>query len=101
MNFVCKAVVNHNAFLFGSFNTDTERQRAWAKSNPICLASRKKLGGLDLVAADQALVVSYIQTNEFDKARELAAYGATNAGQYAAMYQNMPNEIPGFEWVEP
>ena len=64
---------------------------------PYLLASRTKLGGFDLVAADQALVVSYIQTKQFDRARELAAYGAKNSGQYAALYQAMLDELPNFE----
>jgi tetratricopeptide (TPR) repeat protein len=64
---------------------------------PYLLASRKKLSGLDLVAADQALVVSYVQTKQFAKARELAAYGAKNAGQYAAMHRKFLDEIARFE----
>ena len=39
----------------------------FAEAIPYLLASRKKLGGFDLVAADQALVVSYMQTKQFDQ----------------------------------
>jgi predicted extracellular nuclease len=50
-----------------------------------------------LVAADQALVVSYVKTGQFEQARELAINGATHAGPYAALYQGMLKELPALE----
>ena len=69
----------------------------FAEAIPFLLASRRKLSGIDRVAADQALMVSYVRTGRFDKARELATDGATHVGQFAGMYQALLNELPGFE----
>jgi tetratricopeptide (TPR) repeat protein len=69
----------------------------FAEAIPFLQASRVKLSGFDLVAADQALVVSYARTGQFDKARELAEYGAKNAGQFAGLYRNMLAELPLLE----
>jgi tetratricopeptide (TPR) repeat protein len=69
----------------------------FAEAIPFLQASRRKLSGTDLVAADQALVVSYAKTGQFGPARELAAYGATHAGQYASFYQAMLSELPALE----
>ncbi|TSA41699.1 MAG: hypothetical protein D4R57_00195 [Verrucomicrobiales bacterium] len=64
---------------------------------PFLQLSRVKLTGNDLVAADQALVVSFVKTGQFDQARELARNGVTRAGQYAPMYQTMLDEILALE----
>jgi hypothetical protein len=69
----------------------------FAEAIPYLQVSRQKLSGLDLVAADQALVVSYLRLKQFDRARELATHGARNAGQYAPLYQKMLAEIPALE----
>lgn len=69
----------------------------FAEAIPFLLASRRKLSGTDLVAADQALVVSYAKTGQFVQARELAAVGVARAGQFAPLYQNMLNELPELE----
>jgi hypothetical protein len=69
----------------------------FAAAIPFLQVARTKLSGLDLVAADQALVVSFLQTGQADQARALAANGAARAGQYAPMYQRMLEEIPRFE----
>lgn len=69
----------------------------FAEAIPFLQVSRRKLSGMDLVAADQALLVSYARTGQFDQARELASYGVTHAGQYAPLYQTMLNELPLLE----
>lgn len=56
---------------------------------PFLNASREKLSGLDLVAADQALFTSYKETGRFKEARELAENGVANSGQYADYYRQM------------
>lgn len=69
----------------------------FAEAIPYLLASRAKLGGFDLVAADQALVVSYLRLGQFAQARQLATNGVKNSGEYAGLYQKMLDEIPAFE----
>jgi len=56
---------------------------------PYLNASRTKLGGFDLVAADQALFVSLLQTGRTNNARKLAENGVAHSGQYAQFYQQM------------
>jgi len=69
----------------------------FAEAIPYLLASREKLAGFDLVAADQALVVSYLRLQQFGRARLVAANGAKNSGEYSGLYQKMLEEIPAFE----
>lgn len=61
----------------------------WAEAIPFLNASREKLGGFDLVAADQALFTSLVELGRLSEAREIAAYGAGHSGQYARFYQQM------------
>jgi tetratricopeptide (TPR) repeat protein len=61
----------------------------FAEAIPFLLASRPKLGGNDLVAADEALVVSYIKLGRFDEAREIANNGVLHSGVYARTYEQM------------
>lgn len=69
----------------------------FAEAIPFLAAARRKLSGLDLVAADQALVVSFVKTGQFAQAREVAGNGVAHAGQFAPLYQQMLNELPAFE----
>jgi tetratricopeptide (TPR) repeat protein len=69
----------------------------FAEAIPFLQASRRKLNGMDLVAADQALVVSYVKTQQFKLARDLVNNGIKNAGQYAALYENMLKELSTLE----
>lgn len=69
----------------------------FAEAIPFLVISRKKLSGLDLVAADEALVLSYLKTRQFNKARDLASYGAAHAGSYAAKYQEILSQLPALE----
>ena len=61
----------------------------FAEAIPYLLASRKKLNGTDLVAADQALVVSYLKTGHPNEARRLIDNGIAHSGSYAKFYQRM------------
>jgi tetratricopeptide (TPR) repeat protein len=61
----------------------------WNEAIPFLNASREKLGGFELVAADQALFMSLLKTGRREEARQLAAYGVANSGQYAQFYQQM------------
>lgn len=61
----------------------------FAESIPFLHASRQKLGGFDLVAADQALFVSLLHTGRTNEARRLAENGAENSGQYAGFYRQL------------
>ncbi len=61
----------------------------WAEAIPFLNASRQKMGGFDLVAADQALFLSLVKTGRTAEARQLAEHGAANSGQYATFYQQM------------
>ena len=65
----------------------------FAEAVPYLLASRKKLTGTDLVAADQALVVSYLKTGHPDEARHLIDNGITHSGTYASFYQRMLSDL--------
>jgi tetratricopeptide (TPR) repeat protein len=61
----------------------------FADAIPYLIASRKKLNGTDLVAADQALVVSYLKTGHPEEARRIVENGIAHSGQYASFYKNM------------
>lgn len=60
---------------------------------PFLNVSRQKLSGMELVAADQALIVSYLKTGRRPEALKLAEHGAQQAGQYAPMYRNLLAEL--------
>lgn len=61
----------------------------FAEAIPFLNASRQKLGGFDLVAADQALFVSLLKTGQRQEARQLAENGVAKSGQYAPFYQQL------------
>lgn len=60
---------------------------------PFLNASRQKLSGMELVAADQALIVSYLKTGRRPEAVKLAEFGAAQAGQFAPMYRSLLAEL--------
>jgi tetratricopeptide (TPR) repeat protein len=64
---------------------------------PFLLASRKKLTGTDLVAADQALVVSYLKTGRPADARQIVDNGIAHSGQFARFYIKMREELTTME----
>ena len=69
----------------------------FAEAIPYLLASRKKLNGTDLVAADQALVVSYLKTGRPEEARRVVANGIAQSGLYANFYQRMLVDLTTME----
>jgi hypothetical protein len=66
----------------------------FAEAIPYLRAARSRLSGLDLVAADQALILSYIKTGQLDQARRLARDGREHSGQYREHYEKMLRAIP-------
>ncbi len=65
----------------------------WAEAIPFLLAARPKMQAEDLVATDQALVVSYLQTGKKQEALALADEGVRNAGEFAHIYQRLREEV--------
>ncbi len=61
----------------------------FAEAIPFLNASREKLGGFELVAADQALFTSFVETGRHADARTLAENGVAKSGQYTAYYKQM------------
>ncbi|TAL06268.1 MAG: tetratricopeptide repeat protein, partial [Verrucomicrobia bacterium] len=61
----------------------------FAEAIPFLNASRQKLSGFELVAADQALFVSFMETGRRDDARKLVENGVAHSGQYAGFYREM------------
>lgn len=61
----------------------------YAEAIPFLNASRSKLSGFDLVAADEALFTSLLKTGREQEARQLAEHGVAHSGQYAGYYQQM------------
>jgi tetratricopeptide (TPR) repeat protein len=66
----------------------------FSEAIPFLLASRRKLTGFDLVAADEALVVSYVKTGDLTRARQVANNGIEHSGTYVKLYQQMLAAIP-------
>ena len=66
----------------------------WAAAIPYLLAARPKMSAQDLVACDQALFLSYVQTGNIAAARALADDGMRNAGQFAPVYRQMASQLP-------
>lgn len=64
---------------------------------PYLLASRKELNGADLVATDEALVISYLKTGHLEEARRIVANGVAHSGLYAGFYQRMLEGLSAME----
>jgi len=67
----------------------------WADAIPMLLAARGKLYAEDRVACDQALVLSYTKTGDFQSARELVEDGIKNSGTFSPIYRQIMATIPG------
>ena len=61
----------------------------WAEAIPLLLAARPRLAAEDLVACDQALVLSYAKTGDRRAAEALIAEGALKGGRFAPLYDRM------------
>ena len=64
----------------------------WSEAIPFLLAARPKMRAEDLVATDQALFLSYLQTDQKEKARALADEGIKNSGEFADLYRRLREE---------
>ncbi|HKQ46481.1 MAG TPA: tetratricopeptide repeat protein [Phycisphaerae bacterium] len=61
----------------------------WNEAIPFLLAARPKVSGSDLVAVDQALVVSYMSVGRRVDALRLIDDGIDNSGEFASLYRQM------------
>ena len=64
----------------------------FAEAIPFLLAARPKMQAEDLVATDQALLLSYLQTGQKEKALALADEGIKNSGPFTEIYRRLRAE---------
>jgi tetratricopeptide (TPR) repeat protein len=69
----------------------------FAEAIPYLQAARARLGEQELVAADQALMVSYLKLGRFTEAAALAENGVKHSGQYAEMYRGFLRELEAMQ----
>lgn len=65
----------------------------WAEAIPYLVSARPKMSAEDLVATDQALIVSYVQTGQTREALTLAEDGIKNSGRFAPLYRQMREHV--------
>lgn len=65
----------------------------WAEAIPFLLAARPKMEAEDLVATDQALILSYMNTGQWEQAREMVEDGIKNSGRFSDTYTRMREAI--------
>ena len=65
----------------------------WEESIPFLLAARSRVGAEDLVACDQALVLSYVKTNRKPEALALAQEGIKKSGRFSQTYRDLRARI--------
>ncbi len=65
----------------------------WAEAIPYLLAARPHMAREDLVACDQALLISYMQTGDVDKAKYLIDDGIKNSGRFSPIYRQLRLEV--------
>ena len=61
----------------------------WAEAIPPLLAARPRMSAEDLVACDQALVMSYVKTGRTPDAQVLIDDGIRNSGRFAGIYRQL------------
>jgi tetratricopeptide (TPR) repeat protein len=66
----------------------------YAEAIPYLQAARSRLSGAEIVATDQALILSYLKTGKLDEARRLARDGSEQSGPYRDHYKKMLEAIP-------
>jgi tetratricopeptide (TPR) repeat protein len=66
----------------------------WAEAIPYLMAARQRLTAEDLVACDQALVLSYAKTGDRRAAEALIAEGMLKGGRFAPAYERMRSTLP-------
>ncbi|MEY3142047.1 MAG: hypothetical protein RLY21_540 [Planctomycetota bacterium] len=67
----------------------------WAEAIPYLETARGRMGGTDLVACDQALVMSYLQAGRAGDAKRLIDQGIAQSGQFAPIYRKMAEDLIG------
>ncbi|MBU3666635.1 MAG: tetratricopeptide repeat protein, partial [Chthoniobacterales bacterium] len=65
----------------------------WAEAIPFLVAARNQLAGKDRLAADQALVLSYLKTDKRDQALAVADEGIKKGGEDAGFYRALRWEV--------
>ncbi|MEI9864793.1 MAG: hypothetical protein WDN00_09610 [Limisphaerales bacterium] len=65
----------------------------YTEAIPLLNASRRKLSGSDLVAADHALIISHLKTGTVDQAIRVAQDGAGQGGPQAPFYRSLLSQI--------
>jgi tetratricopeptide (TPR) repeat protein/nitrate reductase NapE component len=68
-------------------------QGEWPEAIPYLEAARPKMSGTDLVACDQALVMSYLNSGRTSDARRLIDQGIAESGQFAPIYRKMAEQF--------
>jgi tetratricopeptide (TPR) repeat protein len=65
----------------------------WEEAIPLLLAARTKLGAEDLVACDQALVLSLAKTNRRNEALALIDEGIEKSGRFTPIYRDLRKKL--------
>lgn len=66
----------------------------WAEAIPQLLAARPRMTAGDLLACDQALVMSYVKTDRIPEARSLIHDGIRRNGRFAGIYRQLLADLP-------
>jgi predicted Zn-dependent protease len=69
----------------------------FAEAVPFLELSRKKCTGIDRLAVDQALMVSYLTIGQADRAKEILSAGAAAGGEFAVRYHSLLQRLPALE----
>ncbi len=67
----------------------------WEEAVPFLEAARTRMGGMDLVVADQALVMSYVRLGRHPEAEKLIENGIAQSGEYSGLYRQMRGLLEG------
>lgn len=67
----------------------------FAEAIPFLVTARPKLSGMDLVAADKALVECYVRTGKKAEAEALVQRGIEQSGQFSGYYEQMKKGLGG------
>ncbi len=65
----------------------------WEGAIPFLLAARPRMNAEDLVACDQALVLSYVRTGRLAEAAALVEDGLRNSGRFAPLYRQLQKQV--------
>ena len=67
----------------------------WSEAIPFLLAARPRMSAEDLVACDQALVMSYLRSGRTADAVALAEQGVRESGRFAPVYRQLLEQARG------